>query len=134
LSSDFYKDVSVELGSIRDALGRAMTNTLVDGLSFVTARAAVDTGRYRAAWNISKNTPDDSVPKFIKKQKGHKKGSDIYGLKKKARILFDVTKDRSIILSNNVEYAPHVDALYGDRIITKTRMKAALRRRLKAIK
>ena len=134
MSSNFLKEIGAELDNIKDDLSRAMSNTLIEGLGFVTARSAVDTGLYRANWNISKNDVDDSVLKQKKKPKGHKKGTDLYGFKAKTRILFDIAKDKSLFLSNNTEYAGFVDALYGDRIRTKVKMKAALRRRVKAIK
>lgn len=134
MSSSFRKEIGKELNAIKKDLNRAMSNTLVEGLGFVTARSAVDTGRYRASWNISKNKPDDSVIPFKKKPKGHKRKTDIYGFKAKARILFDITKDSSAILSNNLEYAPYVDARFGDVIRTKIKMRVALRRRIKAIK
>ena len=134
MSSSFQKEIGEELNAIKKDLNRAMSNTLIEGLGFVTSRSAVDTGRYRASWNISKNTPDESVPRKVKTPKGHKKGNSLYGFKARTRILFDITKDRSIILSNNVEYAPYVDALYGDRLRTFGKMRLALRKRLRKIK
>ena len=134
MSSSFKREVARELNGVKTKLNSAMTNTLLDGLGFVTARSAVDTGRYRAAWNISVDTPDDSVPAEKKKPKGHTKGTDIYGYRARARMLFDITKNKSIILSNNVEYAQYVDAKYGDRLRAFGKMRLALKRRLRAIK
>jgi len=134
MSSTFIKEIGVELDAIKDDLNRAMSNTLVDAHSFVTSRSAVDTGRYRAAWNISKDAPDNSVPAKKKRPAGHQRGVDLYGMKGKQRILFNIMRNKSIILSNNVEYAQDVDARYGDTIRAKTRMKAGLRHRLRLIK
>jgi hypothetical protein len=122
-----------ELDVVVRKVNKVMNNTLVRGTSFVTSRAAVDTGRYRAGWNPSINRPLTAKPTIRKKPKGHIKGQDLYGLKPR-HIMFNIAKDKSIVLSNNVEYARYVDARYGDVAATRAVMEHALRKGLVAIR
>ena len=132
--SDFLKEINGEFNGITKQLNRAMSNTAIEGLGFLTSRAAVRTGRYRASWNLSKNNPDNSVRREKKKPAGWKPGDDLYGFTPRSRILFDVRVDKSVILANNLDYAPYVDAKYGDVMTTKLKMQSALNRRVKNIK
>ncbi len=131
--SRFRSEILSELNAVATKVNRAMENTAVQGLSFITARAVVDSGRYRAGWNLSVDKPMNMSPTFKRKPKGHKKRTDIYGLKPQ-HILFDITRNNSVVLSNNVEYAQKVDAKYADVARTKMVMLIALQKRFKAIK
>lgn len=52
-------EIVSELGiPIRDAVNKLGLDLWGD----VTELAPVDTGRYRAAWNLNENTPDETVP------------------------------------------------------------------------
>jgi len=132
--SKFTQQINAELQAVTNQVNKAMENTAVEGLGYVTSRAAVDTGRYRAGWNLSVDVPLNVVPVLKKKGSAHKKGDDLYGLRKQ-HILFDITRHKSVIVSNSVdEYNEKVDALYGDTTATKEVMRSGIRRRLKAIK
>ena len=110
---NFNAEIKSELKAITDKASRAIENSMIGALSSVTARSVVDTGRYRAAWNISTDSINGSVPDDKGKPKGHVKGTDLYGLENQS-ISFDVTKNTVAYLSNNVEYAKKVDARFGD--------------------
>ncbi len=132
MSKSFKQQLANEMDAIVSGVNSAMTNTLTQGLGFVTTRAAVITGRYRAAWNIATDRPLELVPTLKKKHAGHKAGADLYGLRPQ-HVLFDLTRNRSIMLTNNVEYAEGVDAKYGDVLATRKVMESSLRARLKRI-
>lgn len=60
------RDISSLVKEITEDLGIDARNAVnkigLDLWSDVTQIAPVDTGRYRAAWNLNENTPDTSVP------------------------------------------------------------------------
>ncbi len=128
----FRKEINADLSKILDATSTAMTNTMIAGWGAVTTRSAVDTGRYRAAWNIAAGQVDDSVPADKGKPAGHKHGSDLYGFSLPS-FDYDVTTGDSLFLSNNVEYANKVDAIYGDVAATTAFMQRSLSQRMQKV-
>ncbi len=134
MSRSFSQQLDAELQAVASQVNKAMEDTAIEGLGFVTSRSAVDTGRYRAGWNLSVDRPLALTPALKKTGKAHRKGQDIYGLRPQ-HILFDITRNNSVIVSNSVdEYNEKVDALYGDVAATREVMRSGIRRRLKAVK
>ncbi len=134
MSRSFRQQLNAELQAVATQVNRAMENTAIEGLGFVTSRSVVDTGRYRAGWNLSVDRPLNIVPSFKKAGAAHKYGDDIYGLRKQ-HIFFDITRNNSVMVTNSVdEYNYKVDALYGDVLATKEVMRSVIRRRMRKIK
>lgn len=91
------------------------------GYETVTNDTPIDTGKMRSSWKLTKDRKSTSRPKDPKKPKGHVKGNDIYGpdynksksSAEKVAGTFDLTKHRTLFISNNLAYAEIIDSKYS---------------------
>ena len=81
--------------------------------------APVDTGMYRAAWDLSEGEPSDFKPAYVKPPKGHKRGEEMpehvatsqaQSAATAARASqFQEVKNKTFVFTNNLEYASAIE-------------------------
>lgn len=132
--SDFEKELLGELNDVLDEFNEIISNTAVYGWNLVTTETPVITGRARAAWNVSVDSINNSAPPKVS---GSKR---IYPDPTFPDITFDINKNNSILITNNVDYIEYLE--YGtDKFAPFAMVETAipkidryLKKRLKGIK
>lgn len=138
--SDFIKEWNQESGVVRNAVSNAVINTSLYGWNLVTAKTPVRTGRARSSWNLSVDSVENQTKKPITPYPSKKGAPRSYQNPSTPRVEYNIDKDRSIFIANNVEYILALEE--GSPTVTSFAMVSSsipainnkLKRELKSIK
>lgn len=99
----FALDISKAIEKAKGQAELVVRKISIDLFSSVIQKSPVDTGRFRANWNVSLNAPDESTSEE----------TDPTGLNSTNRVVSVVASyklaDQSIYLTNNLQYANRLE-------------------------
>ena len=101
----FALDLSKAIEKVQEKSGVAVKRITLELFKLVIEKSPVDTGRFRANWNVSLNSPDKTTTKDTDDSSRGKPSVD----KMEDKIISYSFKDQSVYLCNSLPYAVRLE-------------------------